>query len=95
MRETTLTSADLGLTAAEVGFAGSPTWVAGVDELRPHRTPVVVREDDAGRAVPRTSEKDHVEIIFLDQPVQMNIDERQSRTRAPVPQQAILEVLRP
>ena len=49
----------------------------------------------SGRAVPRTSEKDHVEIIFLDQPVQMNIDERQSRTRAPVPQQAILEVLRP
>ncbi len=49
----------------------------------------------AGRAVSRTGQEDHVQIVFLDQPVQVNIDERQARARSPVAEQAVLDVFRP
>src|SRR3954471_22870044 len=45
--------------------------------------------------MPWPCEKNHVEIVFLDLPVQMNVDERQSRTRSPMPEQPVLEVFRP
>lgn len=45
-----LSGADLRLTHDAAGFAGSPTWVAGIDEVKPLRTPIVVEESDAVRA---------------------------------------------
>jgi electron transfer flavoprotein alpha subunit len=52
----TVTAADLGLGAHEVGFAGSPTSVCGINEIKPHRMPVVVEESDPGRAGERVLE---------------------------------------
>ncbi len=49
----TLTATDLGLGTHEVGFAGSPTSVCGIDEIKPHRMPVVVEESDPVRASER------------------------------------------
>src|ERR1019366_6942910 len=57
------------------------------------RTLKISRTKHARRAVSRPGEKDHIEVELLDQPVQMNVDKRQARTRSPVPQQAILDVL--
>ena len=48
---------------------------------------------DARTAMARTDDVDHVEIIVLDQPVQMDIEEIQSRRRAPMTEQARLDVL--
>src|SRR5581483_7163199 len=47
-----------------------------------------------GRAMSRPGEEYHVEIIFLYQSVQMDIDKRQARTGSPVPEQAVLDMLR-
>jgi hypothetical protein len=44
-------------------------------------------------AMPRSGEEDHVEVVLLDQAVQVSVDKRQARTRSPVPQEAILDVL--
>jgi electron transfer flavoprotein alpha subunit len=52
----TVTAAGLGLGSHEVGFAGSPTSVAAIEEMKPHRMPVVVQESDAGRASERILE---------------------------------------
>src|SRR3954452_22123453 len=46
----------------------------------------------SGSTVSRTGHVNHVEVILLDKPVQMNIDERQSRAGAPMAQQAVLDV---
>jgi hypothetical protein len=35
---------------------------------------------NARRAMSRAGKKDHVQIVFLDQPIQMDVDKRQSRT---------------
>src|SRR6516164_9813421 len=43
----------------------------------------------------RSGDKDHVEIVLLNDPAQMHIDERQSRARSPVPKKPVLNVLRP
>src|SRR5271157_561133 len=50
---------------------------------------------NAGCTVSRAGKKDHIEVVFLDQPVEVNIDKRQSRTRSPMPEQPVLDVLRP
>ena len=52
----TLSVAMLGLSPQEVGFDGSPTWVSGINEVKPERTPVVVQESDAIRASKRVLE---------------------------------------
>src|SRR6266576_1138193 len=49
---------------------------------------------DAGSAMSRASQKNHVEIVFLDQAVQMDINKRKSGARSPMAQQTILDVLR-
>src|ERR1700722_20212099 len=54
----------------------------------------VSRTENSRSAMPRAGEEDHVQIVFLDKPVQMNVDERQSRARAPMSQQPILDVFR-
>ena len=33
----------------------------------------VDRAENAGSAVPRSGEKDHVQVVFLDQPVEVNV----------------------
>jgi hypothetical protein len=38
-------------------------------------------------------QEDHVQVVLLDQSVQMNVDKREARARAPVSQEPILDVL--
>ena len=47
----------------------------------------------ARAAVTGTGNVNHIQIVFVDQPVQMNIDEIEPRRGAPVPEQARLDVL--
>ena len=49
---------------------------------------------DTRTAMAGANDVDHVEVIILDQPVQMDIDEIQSRGRAPMAEQAGLDVLK-
>jgi hypothetical protein len=49
--------------------------------------------ENSGRTVAGAGEKNHVEIVFLDQAVQMDIDKRKSGARSPMAQQTILDVL--
>jgi hypothetical protein len=42
--------------------------------------------------VPGTGDVDHVEIVFLDQPVEVNVDEIQTGCGSPVPEQPRLDV---
>src|SRR5579863_1514171 len=50
--------------------------------------------EDTRSPMAGSGQKDHVEIIFLDQPVQVDVNERQSWARSPVPEKAILDLLR-
>lgn len=45
-----LTPTDLGLDASEVGFAGSPTWVADIFSVKPDRSVVRIDGENAERA---------------------------------------------
>ena len=47
---------------------------------------------DGGPAVPGTGHVDHVEVVLLDDPVQVDVDEVLPRRRSPVPQQHTLDV---
>ena len=47
---------------------------------------------DRRAAVPGTGDVDHVEVVFLDDPVQVHVDEVLPRGRAPVPQQHVLHI---
>ena len=49
--------------------------------------------DDGRAAVPRTDDKHHVQVLLLDDPIQMHVDEIQARRRPPVAEQARLDVL--
>ena len=49
--------------------------------------------DQARPAMPRTSDVDHIEVILLDEPVQVDVEEVQARRRPPVAQQPRLDVL--
>src|SRR5262245_59192831 len=53
----------------------------------------VSRGQHAGCAMAGPSHKDRVEIIFFDQPIKVNVDEAQARTRAPVAQQPLLDMV--
>src|ERR1700730_698019 len=53
---------------------------------------IAVRED-AGAAVTRTNDADHVEIAAGDQPVEVRVDEVQARSGAPVPEKTRLYVV--
>jgi hypothetical protein len=52
------------------------------------------RSEDAGSSVAGAGQEDRVEVVLVDQPVEMGPDEAQSRARAPVSQEALLDVLR-
>jgi hypothetical protein len=42
--------------------------------------------------VPGTADVDHVQVVFLDRPVEMDIEEVQPRCRPPMPQEPWLHV---
>ena len=48
---------------------------------------------DAGTAMTRSNDIDHVQIVVLDQSVEVHIEEIKSRRRSPVTEQARLDVL--
>jgi hypothetical protein len=48
--------------------------------------------DQAGTAVPGPGDVEHVEVVFLDDAVQVDIDEVQAGRGSPVPQQPRLDV---
>src|SRR5262249_8928449 len=48
----------------------------------------------ARSAMSGSSEEDGVEVVFLNKAIEMNIGKAQTRTRAPVSQQSLLDVLR-
>src|SRR5436305_14432062 len=48
---------------------------------------------NTGCAMPRTGEINHIEIVFLDQPVQMDIDEREDGAGSSTSKQTVLDVL--
>src|SRR6185295_13636340 len=55
--------------------------------------PLEVRVGDERRAaVPRTRDEDHVEVVFPDDPVQVDVNEAQARGRSPVAEQVRLDV---
>ena len=49
--------------------------------------------EDAGRAVSRASEEDHVEVVLLDEAIEVHINKGEAGARSPVAEQAILDVL--
>ena len=56
--------------------------------------PFQIRVGDQARpAVPGAGDVDHVQVVLLDQPVEMDVDEIQARRGAPVSQQPRLDVL--
>src|SRR5579864_8307607 len=50
--------------------------------------------ENARRSMPRPGHEDHVQVQLFDQPVQMNVHERQTRARSPMSEQPVLDVLR-
>src|SRR5262245_21427267 len=54
----------------------------------------VNRAKHAGSAVTGTRHEDHVEIVTLDDPVQMCVNEREGRAGSPMPEHTISVVLR-
>jgi len=48
--------------------------------------------DHCRAAMPRARDVDHVDVVFLDDAIQMDVDEVLSRSRAPVPEQHVLHV---
>ena len=53
----------------------------------------VPRAEHAGRAVSGAGEEDHVEVVLLDEPVEVDVDEGQAGARSPMAEQAVLDVL--
>ena len=49
--------------------------------------------DQAGPAMPRAGDIDHVEVVLLDHPVQVNVDEVQAWRRSPVAEKPRLDVI--
>ena len=49
--------------------------------------------DESGTTVSGAGDVDHVEVVLFDQPVQVNVDEVQTRCRSPVAEQARFDVL--
>src|SRR5438105_1822388 len=50
--------------------------------------------DDARAAMPRSGYEDHVEVMRLDDAIQVNVDEIESRRGTPVPKEPRLDVIR-
>src|SRR5262249_59821670 len=49
--------------------------------------------NQAGPAMPRAGNVDHVEVVLLDHPVQVNVDEIETGCRSPMPQEPRLDVI--
>src|SRR5215470_8954067 len=69
--------------------------------LRYVRVDLAVRALEVGvrhqtwAAVAWPGDKDHVEVVLLDDAIEMDVDEVEPRSRAPVPEQPWLDVLEP
>src|SRR5262249_39460081 len=50
--------------------------------------------EDAWGAVTRSREEDHVQVVFLDEPVEVDVNERKAGARSPMAEKPILDVLR-
>jgi len=85
----TLTAADLGLSADQVGFAGSPTWVAGIDEVAPERATIVVQEGDAKRASARVLELLEARGLFKNGRLSQQLEALPPPASDPRPEKAI------
>jgi hypothetical protein len=48
---------------------------------------------DAGGSVARTGHEDHVQVVFFNQPIAVNVGKAEGRGSAPVAQQAVLDLL--
>ena len=49
--------------------------------------------DQGGRAMARSGDKNDVQIVFFDQPVEVNVNEAHARIGAPMTEQPTLDVL--
>src|SRR5437773_8392229 len=49
--------------------------------------------EDAGRAVSGARHQDRVQVVLIDQPVEMDVDKAEARTRAPVAEKTLLDML--
>ena len=75
----------------ELPHAGFVFALVGIDlGIRPFE---IYRPKHARRAVAGAGEEDRVQIIFVDQSIQVDIAERQSRARAPMAEQTALDVI--
>jgi hypothetical protein len=54
----------------------------------------VTRSQNTENPLPRSGHENHLEIELLDQPTQVDVNEDKSRTRSPMSQQTVLNVLR-
>src|SRR5208337_3707479 len=68
-------------------FVGRNVWI----DLTVGRLEVGVR-DKTGTAMPRAGDVDHVEVVLLDHPVQVNVDKVQAGRRSPVAEEPGLDV---
>ena len=69
----------LVLRDVRVDLAVGPLEIGVRDQRRP--------------AMPGAGDVDHVEVVFLDQPVQVDVEEIEARRRSPMPEQPRLDVL--
>src|SRR6266480_2997741 len=53
----------------------------------------ISRPEDAGRAVSGARHQDRVQVVLIDQPVEMDVDKAEARTRAPVAEKTLLDML--
>src|SRR5579871_33093 len=54
----------------------------------------ITGSQDAGRSMPWPCHEDHVQVVLLDEPIQMDVDERQAGAGAPMSQKPVLDVFR-
>jgi electron transfer flavoprotein alpha subunit len=76
--------ADLGLRPEDAGFAGSPTWVSSIDEVKPARIPAVVEDSDADRAAARVVELLRERGVFNELRASKLLEPLPERSGAPV-----------
>src|SRR5215469_4797180 len=55
----------------------------------------IYRREHSRRAMSRAGQENHVQVVLLDEPRQMDVAKGQARTRAPMAKQPVLDVLRP
>src|SRR5215469_7059060 len=54
----------------------------------------IYRGENARSSMTGSCKKDHIQVVLFDEAIEMNVDERQTRTRSPVAKKTVLDVLR-